>query len=129
MAPSNMQVTFSSFYSSQLEILYFKTVKSMKCFTSKEESSKIFLTVQMILDYKATPDSFAQSIKARFFAMGAEPNNFLIMHGFVEIFIICFTSLHACSTVLVFQIFIPLKQGKISFGFKKLALSLEGLSF
>ena len=38
-------------------------------------------------------------------------------------------NMHAFSTVLVFQIFIPLKQGKISFGFKKLALSLEGLSF
>ena len=83
----------------------------------------------MILDYEATPDSFAQSKKARFFAMGARPNNFLIMHGLAYIFIIFFTSLHACSTLLVLQIFILLKQGRISFGFKTLVLRLEGLSF
>ena len=82
MAPSNMQVTFSSFYSSQLEILYSMRVKSMKCFTNEEESSKIFLSVQMILDYEATPDSFAQSKNLRFFAMGGGTNNFLMIHGY-----------------------------------------------
>ena len=68
-------------------------VKSRKCFV-EEESSKICLSVQMILDYEAIQiysrlfeaipdtDSFAQSRKARFFEMGGGPNNSLMMHGF-----------------------------------------------
>ena len=47
-----------------------------------EESSRIFLSVQMILDYEATPESFVQSGKARFFELGGGPNNSLMMHGF-----------------------------------------------